>query len=109
MVVRIWDAQTGNLVERLRGRNQSVTSLAFTPDGCGLVSGECDGSTKYWDILPMINARDSGKRIGQRRALMQHDANVRDAARILQGKTEGWGEMGSTCISSTGQEVYHVS
>ena len=38
-VVRIWDVQTGKLVERLRGHRDSVYSVAFTPEGRGLVSG----------------------------------------------------------------------
>ena len=36
-VVRIWDAGSGVLVERLRGHRDSVYSVAFTPDGKGLV------------------------------------------------------------------------
>ncbi|EEB93899.1 hypothetical protein MPER_07384 [Moniliophthora perniciosa FA553] len=37
-VVQIWDVTTGQLVERLRGHRDSVYSVAFTPDGKGLVS-----------------------------------------------------------------------
>jgi len=57
-VVRIWDAQTGNLIERLKGHKDSVYSVAFTPDGKGLVSGSLDNTLKHWDITPMLRRKD---------------------------------------------------
>jgi len=56
-VVRIWDARTGELLERLRGHKDSVGSLAFIdiPDGRGLVSGSWDKTLKYWDISRLAN------------------------------------------------------
>lgn len=59
-VVRIWDVQTGILVERLKGHKDSVYSVAFTPDGRGLVSGSLDKTLKYWDIQPIIERRRNG-------------------------------------------------
>lgn len=58
-VVRIWDVQSGQLIERLRGHRDSVYSVAFTPDGRGLVSGSLDKTLKYWDLRPII-ARQQG-------------------------------------------------
>ena len=49
-MVRIWDARTGDLLERLRGHRDSVYSVAFTPDARGLVSGSLDKTLKYWDV-----------------------------------------------------------
>ncbi len=49
-VVRIWDAQTGQLIERLMGHRDSVYTVSFTPDGKGLVSGSLDRTLKYWDV-----------------------------------------------------------
>ena len=54
-VVRIWDVQTGLLVDRLKGHRDSVYSVAFTPDGIGLVSGSLDKTLKYWDLRPLLN------------------------------------------------------
>jgi len=54
-VVRIWDARTGGLLERLRGHESSAYSVAFTPDGCGLVSGYSDDTLKYWDVSHLAN------------------------------------------------------
>ena len=38
------------LIERLRGHKDSVYSVAFTPDGQGLISGSLDKTLKYWDV-----------------------------------------------------------
>jgi general transcriptional corepressor TUP1 len=53
-IVRIWDVNTGQLVERLQGHKDSVYSVAFTPDGKGLVSGGLDETLKYWDIRNVL-------------------------------------------------------
>ena len=49
-VVRLWDVQSGTLLERLKGHRDSVYSVAFTPDGRGLVSGSLDKTLKYWEL-----------------------------------------------------------
>jgi len=49
-VICIWDAHTGGLLETLQGHGSCVWSVAFTPDGHGLVSGSLDKTLKYWDI-----------------------------------------------------------
>ena len=46
--VLIWNVRTGQLVGKLM-HNGWVSSVAFTPDGMGLVSGACDG-VRLWDI-----------------------------------------------------------
>lgn len=51
--VRIWDCQTGALVERTegeQGHNDSVYSVAFSPDGRNLVSGSLDKTIKMWEL-----------------------------------------------------------
>ena len=48
--VRIWDAATGTLVTRLKGHVSTVYSVAFTPDGKGLVSCSEDKTLKYWEF-----------------------------------------------------------
>ncbi|KAF7351441.1 WD40 repeat-like protein [Mycena sanguinolenta] len=53
-IVRIWDAVTGTLVERLRGHRDSVYSVVFTPDGRGVVSGSLDKTLKYWDVSALL-------------------------------------------------------
>ena len=49
-VVRVWDALTGQLLERLEGHKDSVYSVAFMPDGKTLVSGSLDKTLRMWQL-----------------------------------------------------------
>jgi WD40 repeat protein len=58
-VIRLWDAETGQLREQLTSRPQrpfsratpvSITSLAFGRDGALLVAGANDGTARFWDV-----------------------------------------------------------
>ena len=53
-ITRIWDVQTGYLVERLRGHGGLVCSVAFTPDDRGLISGSWGRKVKRWDLTPFL-------------------------------------------------------
>ena len=35
-------------------------SVAFTPDGCGLVSSNWDNTLKYWDVSHLANGHGGG-------------------------------------------------
>src|ERR1700759_307282 len=51
--VRIWDTQTGVLVERTggeQGHKASVYSVAFSPRGDLLVSGSLDKTIRMWKL-----------------------------------------------------------
>jgi len=48
--VLIWNVRMGQLVEKLMGDCEWVASVAFMPDGTGLVSGGSDGTVKLWDM-----------------------------------------------------------
>jgi len=51
--VRVWDAATGFLVERLEGpegHKDSVYSVAFAPNGRDLVSGSLYRTIKMWEL-----------------------------------------------------------
>ncbi|KAJ6557825.1 WD40-repeat-containing domain protein [Mycena capillaripes] len=63
-VVRIWDAATGALVERLRGHRDSVYSVVWTPDGRGVVSGSLDKTLKYWDVSGLAAGAKPKKEAG---------------------------------------------
>lgn len=55
-IVRLWDARTGELIERLSGHKNSVYSVAFSPDGKFLVSASLDKTLKMWDVQPFRQA-----------------------------------------------------
>jgi eukaryotic-like serine/threonine-protein kinase len=49
---RIWNAETGQLLARVREHAASVARLAFSPDGRLLASGCYDGTIKIWRLTP---------------------------------------------------------
>jgi glucose repression regulatory protein TUP1 len=51
-MVRIWDTNTGAVLERFVGHQDSVYSVAFSPDGRSIVSGALDQTLKIWDLNP---------------------------------------------------------
>lgn len=59
-VVRIWDASTGTLLDKLKGHKDSVYSVAFSPDGKFLVSGSLDKTLKMWDMASLEAALGKG-------------------------------------------------
>lgn len=85
--------QTGQLVERLKGHKDSVYSVAFTPDGKGLVSGSLDKTLKYWDVRPMLAM--AGK-------------IVPGPGSTPNGKKEG-GEKSNCMMNFTGHKVRFAS
>lgn len=55
MTLRIWDAATGRLVDRLLGHPAEVETVTFTSNGNCLVSGDQNGILKYWDITALTD------------------------------------------------------
>ncbi|MBE2221012.1 MAG: NACHT domain-containing protein [Anaerolineae bacterium] len=54
--VRVWERETGKLVETLAGHTATVTDVGFNPAGDVIVSGSADGTAKFWRV-------DSGQAI----------------------------------------------
>jgi len=48
--VVIWNVRMGQLVKKLMEHRKWVDSIAFTPDGMGLVCGGSIGTVKLWDM-----------------------------------------------------------
>jgi general transcriptional corepressor TUP1 len=59
-IVRLWDFQTRQLVECLVGHNDDIFTVAFTPDGKGLVSGSADGTLKHWNLGLLLTTMQRG-------------------------------------------------
>ena len=47
--VKLWDASTGAEVAKLVGHIKAVLSLAYSPDGRMLVSGDAGGTLFVWN------------------------------------------------------------
>ena len=58
--VRIWEAQTGQLVSTLEGHTYGVTAAAFSPDGTKIVTASDDHTARIWeaasDTTQILNA-----------------------------------------------------
>src|SRR5581483_8560153 len=46
--IKIWDADSGSLLNTLNGHTDSICSVAFSSDNRKIVSGSCDKSIKIW-------------------------------------------------------------
>jgi len=47
--IKIWDVDSGNVTQTLKGHEDRVTSVAFNPDGKYLASGSWDKTIKIWN------------------------------------------------------------
>ena len=48
--IRVWEVESGELVQTLEGHNAAVLGLAVTPDGKTLVSSSSDSTVRLWDL-----------------------------------------------------------
>jgi WD40 repeat protein len=48
--VRIWSTATFELLAELRGHQQSINSVSFSPDDTHVVSGSEDGTVRIWNM-----------------------------------------------------------
>ena len=65
---QIRDGRTGKLLQTLRGHTDTVTLVAFSPDGSRLLSAAADGSVRTWDAST-----------GNPQAVMEHGSPVTNA------------------------------
>ncbi|WP_193854138.1 AAA-like domain-containing protein [cf. Phormidesmis sp. LEGE 11477] len=46
---RVWDSQSGELIQALEGHQSSVTNASFSPDGSRIVTASDDNTARVWD------------------------------------------------------------
>jgi WD40 repeat protein len=49
-VIRLWDINTGNVIDTLIGHSNQINSIAFNPIGTILASSSTDSTIKIWDM-----------------------------------------------------------
>ena len=85
-IARIWDAQSGRLLERLEGHVGVIESVAYSPDGRQIATGSGDRTVRIWDA-------QSGEAL---LVLEGHDDEVRSVAYNSDG-----GRLVSSSIDRT--------
>ena len=94
-IIRIWDVQTGYLVERLRGHGDWVRSIAFTLGDRGLISGSDDNKVKRWDLTPFLECEARIEPLPATTSSAPVSASAPERSVVVPAK-EG-GERGSVC------------
>lgn len=98
-VVRIWDARTGQLLDKLRGHKDSVYSVAFSPDGAFLVSGSLDKTLKMWDLTTLDRSGAAGAH-----TVVKEDGE--HGERVTSDRGFDWSRTSTECTTTlTGHKV----
>ena len=63
--IRVWDAETGELVRLLPGHSERVRGLAMSPDGRLIASSSTDGSVHVWDYREGILLHSFTNHVGK--------------------------------------------
>ncbi|ETO13845.1 hypothetical protein RFI_23522 [Reticulomyxa filosa] len=55
--IKIWDIESGNVIQELKGHLDSVNDAQFSPDGNMIISCSCDSTIRLWDAKTGIEKK----------------------------------------------------
>ncbi|MBD2568630.1 protein kinase domain-containing protein [Anabaena lutea] len=84
--IKLWNVNTGKLLQTLPGHSSAVSSLAYSPDGQTLASGSYDHTIKLWNVT-------TGKLL---QTLPGHSQSIRSVAFSPDGQTLASGSADET-------------
>lgn len=93
-IVRLWDADSGEILSLLKGSEAAITSVAFGPDSARVAAGTADGSVLIWtvgeeDVAARLPRQDSPvsclrwSKSGDRLAIALSDWSNRDWSSLV--------------------------
>ncbi len=104
--IHVWDAASGKLRFILRGHEDNVYALAFTPDGRWLMSGSLDGTIRYWDastgagVATFASAKDSRWAMISNKGFFAASANAAGLLSVVRGyRAIGIGQLWQSLYS----------
>ncbi len=93
-VIRLWDTQTWQEKEAIKGHGNVIRSLAFRPDGTHLASGSLDQSTRIWNlssnVKDVITLTDTEAQAGFSNALFTPNGQKIIAASSRAARASIW-------------------
>ncbi|AFZ54869.1 WD40 repeat domain-containing protein [Cyanobacterium aponinum] len=92
-MIRLWNTETGELINTLMGHSFWIESLAFNPQGMILVSSSNDKTIKFWNYISgecirTITQKDSWISAIPKGSASQHAFN-RDGSLLVTGSNNG--------------------
>jgi WD40 repeat protein len=60
--VCLWDSASGELMTRLPGHEHPIMRVSFSLDGSLLATGDKSGTVLLWDLLPVMETNEEGKK-----------------------------------------------
>jgi len=89
-IVRLWDATTGKLLEKLEGHDRSIQYINFSFDGTRIITASFDNTARIWNIKNNKKFIElQGHKIGVMHAIFSSDGTLASTA-SLDGTARLW-------------------
>ena len=79
--VKLWNLK-GEVLPTLKGHNDKITQVTFSPDGKKIATSSADGSIKFWDLKQLLVEKDKYKP----KTVREHTKEINDISFSPDGK-----------------------